>query len=118
MKLSKKRIRKRESSRGFIKGTANRPRISVFRSNNHIYAQVIDDTKFHTLASYSTLNLNEQETSLKTNTCESAKFIGEKLGQLCIKNNINQVIFNRGSYIYHGRIKALADGLRLAGLIF
>lgn len=117
MKLSKK-IRKHKSLRSFIKGTANRPRISVFRSNNHIYAQVIDDSKFHTLASYSTLNLDKQKTTLKTNTCESAKFIGERLGEICIQNNINKVIFDRGNYIYHGRVKALADGLRFAGLIF
>jgi large subunit ribosomal protein L18 len=118
MKLSKKTLNKRESSRGYIKGTSNRPRLSVFRSNNHIYAQVIDDSKFHTLASYSTLNLNDEEIFIKTNTCESAKIIGKKLGEFCIKNNINQVVFDRGIYIYHGRIKALADGLRLSGLLF
>jgi len=118
MKLSKKVLKKRESSRGFIKGTASRPRLSVFRSSNHIYAQVIDDDKFHTIASCSTLSLNIQSTTLKTNTCESAKLVGKELGEFCIKNNINRVVFDRGIYIYHGRIKALANGARLAGLLF
>ena len=118
MKLSKKKLHKRLNLRGSIKGTANRPRLSVFRSNNHIYAQVIDDSKFNTLAAYSTLNLNNEEKSFKTNTCESACIVGKKLGELCIKKNIKQVIFDRGIYIYHGRVKALADGARLAGLLF
>ena len=118
MKLSKKILHKRLSLRGYIKGTASRPRFSVFRSNNHIYAQIIDDSKFNTLVACSTLNLDNAEKSFKTNTCESAQLVGKKLGELCIKKNINQVVFDRGIHIYHGRIKALADGARLAGLLF
>jgi len=118
MKLSKKKLHKRLSLRGSIKGTINRPRLSVFRSNNHIYAQIIDDSKFNTLVSYSTVNLNTHGIIFKTNTCETAKLIGIKLGELCLKKNINHVIFDRGMYIYHGRIKALADGARFAGLLF
>jgi large subunit ribosomal protein L18 len=118
MNLLKKKLNKRIKLKKTIKGTKERPRLSVFRSNNHIYAQVIDDNNFMTLASYSTLNLNKKDSFLKTNTCEGAKIVGKKLAELCIKKNINKVIFDKGVYIYHGRVKALADSARFAGLLF
>ena len=104
------RIRRR------LNGTGARPRLSVFRSTEHIYAQVIDDTRGHTVASASTL-----ETELKgtkgTKTVR-AKAVGLKLAERAKAAGVTQVIFDRGGYLYHGRIKALADGAREGGLDF
>lgn len=118
MKLSKKIARKRQSLRGSVKGTAQRPRLSVFRSNQHIYAQIIDDSTFQTIVSCSTLDSEIQLESNKGNTCESSRLIGEKLAERSLEKNIKQIIFDRGPYIYHGRVKALADGARAGGLQF
>ena len=108
---------KRESLRGLIKGTYKRPRLSVFRSNENIYAQIIDDTISHTLISCSTLDSEIKDKIKNGRTCEASKLTGQKLAKLSLEKNINKVIFDRGPYIYHGRIKALADGSRLGGLI-
>ena len=101
-----------------IKGTPNRPRLNVFRSHQHIYAQVIDDSRAITLFSCSSLD-PELKTGLKTGqNCEAAKLVGEKLGKLLLENNVKKIVFDRGQKRYHGRIKALAEGVRSVGLDF
>lgn len=100
------RVRSRQTSRG------QKIRVSVFRSLNHIYAQVIDDSKQVTLASYSTHNLKNDAGSKS----DQAKKVGLALGKLAVEKNLTDVFFDRGVYLYHGRIKALVDGLREAGL--
>ena len=101
-----------------IKGTQLRPRLSVYRSNKHIYAQVIDDNKALTLFSFSTLNQDTKETLSNGQNCEAARRIGEKLAKILLENNVKKVIFDRGKRPYHGRIKSLADGARSKGLEF
>ena len=118
MKTLKKKLKKRETLRGSVKGTVERPRLSVFRSNQHIYAQIIDDVNFKTLVSCSTLD-PEIKVELKTGkTCEASKIIGQKLAERSLEQNIKTIIFDRGPYLYHGRIKALAEGAREGGLEF
>jgi large subunit ribosomal protein L18 len=95
-----------------LAGTAERPRLNVYRSLNHIYAQVIDDQKGETLVSASSIKL-------KTGgNVASAKEIGKAVAELAVKKGIKKVVFDRGGYLYHGRIKALADAAREAGLEF
>ncbi len=102
-----------------IKGTLSRPRLCVYRSNKHIYTQVIiDSEKFsHTLVACSTVE-KDIKILKKNNNCDSAKFIGEILAKRCLDKNIKEIIFDKNSYLYHGRIKALADSARESGLIF
>jgi len=109
---------KRESLRGLRKGNKKRPRLSVYRSNQNLYAQIIDDTTSNTLVSCSTLDRDIKLFSSNGRTCEISKIIGEKLAKLSLEKNITQVVFDRGRYLYHGRIKALADGARFGGLQF
>ena len=109
---------KREALRGQIKGTSERPRLSVYRSNENIYAQIIDDTKAHTLISCSTLDRSIKLAISRGRTCDASRLTGEKLAELSLKKNITKIIFDRGPYLYHGRIKALADGARAGGLKF
>lgn len=109
---------KSKSSREQIKGTINKPRLSVYRSNENIYAQIIDDTSSKTLISYSTLDRSIKFSFSTGRTCDASRLIGEKLAKLSLEQNINEVVFDRGSYLYHGRIKALADGARAGGLKF
>lgn len=118
LKPKKYKILKRNKLRGKIKGTFDRPRLSVYRSNENIYAQVIDDTTSKTLVSCSTLDRNLKLKIKNSRTCEASRLIGQKLAELSLKKNITKVVFDRGSYIYHGRIKALADGARSSGLQF
>lgn len=92
------------------------PRLSVFRSNKHIYAQIIDDTKGVTLASASTLDKDGK--GAKGGTMDAAKAIGELIAKKALKAKVEQVVFDRGGYLYHGRIKALAEAAREAGLKF
>ncbi len=97
-----------------LAGTGERPRLNVYRSLNHIYAQVIDDQKGETLVSASTLSLK-----LKTGgNVAVAKEIGKTVAELAVKQGIKKVVFDRGGFLYHGRIKALADAAREAGLEF
>jgi large subunit ribosomal protein L18 len=103
------RIRKK------ISGSPERPRLSVFRSNKGIYCQVIDDLKGHTLAAASS---REKGIDLSQNKTEVAKQVGQLVAERCLANNITNVVFDRGGYLYHGRVKALADGAREKGLIF
>jgi large subunit ribosomal protein L18 len=112
------RQRRQRRIRANISGTAERPRLNVFRSLNHVYAQVIDDTVGHTLASASTMEaglLPELEGKKKS---EQAAVVGRVLGERALAAGIHQVVFDRGGYPYHGRIKAVAEGARQAGLEF
>lgn len=109
---------KRESVRGKIKGTIERPRLSVFRSNENIYAQIIDDTDAKTLVSCSTLDRSIKLTFRTNRTCDASMVMGQKLAKLSSKKNITKIVFDRGPYLYHGRIKSLADGARAGGLQF
>ena len=114
--IEKKEIRRRihVRIRRKLAGSAERPRLAVFRSVAHIYAQVIDDQKGETLVSASSLSLK-----LKTGgNVASAKEIGKAVAELAAAKGIKQVVFDRGGYLYHGRIKALADAAREAGLEF
>ena len=107
------RQKKHWRTRTKIKGTAERPRLAVFRSTQHIYAQIIDDTVGNTLVSASTLDVKVDGT--KT---DAAKAVGEAVAKKALEKGIDKVVFDRGGNLYHGRIKALADGAREAGLDF
>ncbi|GMH08728.1 hypothetical protein Nepgr_010568 [Nepenthes gracilis] len=108
------RIRKK------VEGTPERPRLCVFRSNKHLYAQVIDDTRMHTLASASTMQkpISEEFGNTSGPTIEVAKKVGEVIAKSCLEKGITKVAFDRGGYLYHGRIQALADAAREQGLEF
>jgi large subunit ribosomal protein L18 len=104
--------------RNKIAGTAERPRLNVFRSTTHIYAQIIDDVKGVTLASCSTLSgALKKDIEGKTKS-EAAKAVGLAIGKQAVANGITQVVFDRGGYLYTGRVQKLADGAREAGLKF
>ena len=105
--------------RRYLIGSSLRPRLAVFRSNNHIYAQVIDDDAQQTICSASTLDkeLKEDERKLSSN-CSSSSIVGKLLAKRAMKKGVKQVIFDRGGNLYHGRVKALADAARDAGLNF
>ena len=101
-----------------LSGTANRPRLAIFRSNNHIYAQVIDDDAQSTLCAASTLD-KDLRTNLKNgSTCDASVAVGELVAKRALAKGIQQVVFDRGGNLYHGRVKALADAAREAGLQF
>jgi len=118
LKPSKYKIIKRERLRGKVKGTLERPRLSVYRSNQNIYAQIIDDSSSNTLVSCSTLDRSVKLEITNGRTCQASRIMGQKLAELSLKKNITKVVFDRGPYLYHGRIKALADGARAGGLQF
>jgi len=118
LKPNKYKKLKRESLRGSTKGTFQRPRLSVYRSNQHIYAQIIDDTNSTTLLTCSTLDRSIKLNLANGRTCDASRLIGEKLAEVSLQKNITKIIFDRGPYLYHGRIKALADGARAGGLQF
>ena len=105
--------------RRYLIGSKDRPRLAVFRSNNHIYAQVIDDNAQQTICSASTVDkeLKEDVEKLSSN-CSSSSVVGKLLAKRAIKKGVKQVIFDRGGNLYHGRVKALADAARDAGLNF
>ena len=101
-----------------IKGDAKRPRLVVFRSNNHIYAQVIDDSIAQTLLSCSTVETDiKNQLNNATSTVEAALLVGKTIGERLKEKNIDSVIFDRNKKIYHGRVKGIADGARSVGLI-
>lgn len=108
----KKRIRKK------IYGTPQRPRLSVFRSAKHIYAQVVDDTAGRTLAAASTMDKNALSGSKFENKVEAAKFVGKLIGERAVEKGIKEVVFDRNGFLYHGRVKSLSEGAREAGLVF
>ena len=118
LKPDKYKKLKREALRGQIKGTLKRPRLSVYRSNENIYAQIIDDTSSKTLLACSTLDRSIKLVLSNGRTCDASRLMGEKLAELSLKKNIKKIVFDRGPYLYHGRIKALADGARAGGLQF
>ncbi len=109
--------RRKYHTRSRIFGTSERPRLAVFRSLNHIYAQIIDDTEGKTLASMST-KAKDFVQNEKATRIDNSFQVGLKLGEKAIAAGITKVSFDRSSYKYHGRVKALADGARKAGLIF
>lgn len=112
------RTRRRKRVRKKVRGTDERPRVCVFRSLKHIYAQVISDEAGKTLISVSTLSKDVRENVKKTKGIEAAKQVGLKLAQACKEKNIAAVVFDRNGFLYHGRVKALAEGAREGGLIF
>ncbi len=112
------RVKKHRRMRNRLSGTAARPRLSVFRSNNHMYAQIIDDTAGVTLASASTLEKEVKAELEKTNNVDAAAYLGTVIGKRALEKGINTVVFDRGGYIYQGKVAALADAAREAGLTF
>jgi large subunit ribosomal protein L18 len=108
----KKRIRKK------IKGTPQRPRLSVFRSSRHIYAQLIDDTVGHTLVSASTADKQAKDTPKFKDKIEAANFVGKLIGERALDQGIKKVVFDRNGFLYHGRVESLSKGARKAGLVF
>jgi large subunit ribosomal protein L18 len=118
LKPNKYKKLKREALRGTVKGTSERPRLSVYRSNENLYAQIIDDTSSRTLLACSTLDRSIKLNLITGRTCDASRLMGEKLAELSLKKNITKIVFDRGPYLYHGRVKALADGMRAGGLQF
>ena len=120
-KLQKKvesRMRRKKRIRKKMSGTTERPRLTVYRSNDHIYVQVVNDTERKTLLGASTLTPAIREEVSKLGKMDSAKRVGKLVAQLCKDKNIEMVVFDRNGYMYHGRVKALAEAAREAGLIF
>ena len=119
-KQSRSEIRRKKHYRlrNRFAGTAERPRLAVFRSNNHMYAQIIDDTVGNTLVSASTLEKEIKAELEKTNNVDAAAYLGTVLGKKAVEAGITEVVFDRGGYVYHGRVQALAEAAREAGLKF
>ena len=112
------RAKKHMKIRNRFSGTAERPRLAVFRSNNHMYAQIIDDTVGNTLVSASTLEKEIKAELEHTDTVEAAAYIGTVVAKRAIEKGIKEVVFDRGGFIYQGKVAALADAAREAGLEF
>ena len=112
------RLAKHRRIRNRISGTPERPRLAVFRSNNHMYAQIIDDTVGNTLVSASTLEKDVKAELEKTNNVEAAAYLGTVIAKKAQEKGITSVVFDRGGFIYQGKVKALADAAREAGLVF
>ena len=115
---SKVREKKHLRIRNRFSGTAERPRLAVFRSNNHMYAQIIDDTVGNTLVSASTVQKEVKAELEKTNNVDAAAYLGKVIAERALDKGIKEVVFDRGGFIYQGKIKALADAAREAGLEF
>ena len=115
---SEVRLKKHRRMRNRFSGTAERPRLAVFRSNNHMYAQIIDDTVGNTIVSASTLQKDVKAELEKTNNVEAAAHLGTVIAKRALEKGIKTVVFDRGGFIYQGKIKALADAAREAGLDF
>ena len=115
---SKVRAKKHMRIRNRFSGTAERPRLAVFRSNNHVYAQVIDDVAGKTLVSASTLEKDIKAELKNTDDIDAATKVGSVVAKRAMEKGIKAVVFDRGGYIYHGKVKALADAAREAGLEF
>jgi len=112
------RERRKFRIRTKISGTTERPRLSVFRSSKHIYAQVVDDATGATLASASTLSRDLKGAVDDGSKTDAAKKVGALIAKICLGKNLDKVVFDRNGYLYHGRVKALADAAREAGLSF
>lgn len=119
-KIDKNSVRQRRHARvrKHIAGTAETPRLNVYRSLNHIYVQIIDDTKGVTLVSASTMEKEVKAQIAEMTKTEAAKVVGKVAGERALKKDIKAVVFDRGGYLYTGRVKAIADGAREAGLDF
>ena len=119
-KASRSEIREKKHRRlrHHLNGTATTPRLAVFRSNKHIYAQIIDDTVGKTLVSASTLQKDVKAELEKTNNVDAAAYLGTVLGKKAVEAGITEVVFDRGGFIYQGKIQAFADAAREAGLVF
>ena len=118
LKHEKGLARRHRRVRGKISGTPERPRLCVTRSNSNIYAQVIDDVSHTTLCGVSTLGPEFKATGKKGGTVEGAAEIGTIIGKMAQEKGVTKVVFDRGGHLYHGRVKALADAAREAGLVF
>jgi large subunit ribosomal protein L18 len=112
--LAARRVRVRKK----VLGTGDRPRLTVYKSLKHIYAQIVDDTKGQTLVAASTLGRDTRESVKKTGTVEAAKLVGLAIGRKALSRDISKVVFDRNGYSYHGQVKALAEAAREAGLKF
>lgn len=112
-RLNVTRIRRKNRVRGRIYGTAERPRLSIFRSNRYVYAQLINDAKGVTLVSASTYGMKKDA---KTKKSDSAKILGKAIAEKATKAGVKSAVFDRGSYQYHGRVKAFVEGVREGGL--
>ena len=112
------REKKHRRMRNHLSGTAERPRLAVFRSNNHMYAQIIDDTVGNTLVAASTLDKDVKAELEKTNNVDAAAYLGTVVAKKALDKGIETVIFGRGGFIYAGKVQALADAAREAGLKF
>ena len=119
-KESRQKVREKKHMRirNRFSGTAERPRLAVFRSNNHMYAQIIDDTVGNTLVSASTTEKEIKAELEKTNNVDAAAYLGTVIGKRAVEKGIKEVVFDRGGFIYQGKIAALADAAREAGLEF
>ena len=119
-KKSRTEVREKKHSRmrNHLAGTAERPRLAVFRSNNHMYAQIIDDTVGKTLVSASTLDKDVKAELEKTNNVEAATVVGTVVAKKALEKGITTVVYDRGGFVYEGKVKALAEAAREAGLEF
>ena len=115
---TKIREKKHRRQRNRFSGTAERPRLAVFRNNNHMYAQIIDDTVGNTLVSACTLQKDVKAELEKTNNVDAAAYLGTVIAKKALEKGITTVVFDRGGFIYQGKVKALADAAREAGLEF
>lgn len=115
---SELRIKKHQRLRNRFSGTAERPRLAVFRSNNHMYAQIIDDTLGRTLVAASTVEKAVKSELAHTNDAEAAAFVGKLVAKRALEKGIEKVVFDRGGFLYQGKVAALADAAREAGLQF
>ncbi|MBW2620442.1 MAG: 50S ribosomal protein L18 [Deltaproteobacteria bacterium] len=119
LNLKKKaRLKRKKRIRKHLIGTQQRPRLNVFRSSKHIYAQVVDDENGHTIAAASSLEKVVKEKPKFENKVAVADFVGKLLGERAIKKGLKKVVFDRGGFLFHGRIKAVSEGARKAGLDF
>ncbi len=112
------RLRRKKSIRKRLSGTTERPRLSVFRSNAHIYAQVVDDVRGVTLAEASTLSPELKTELAGKKKTEQAQLVGKLVAERCLAASVNTVVFDRNGFIYHGRVKAVAEAAREGGLQF
>ena len=119
LNLKKKaRLKRKKRIRKHLVGTQQRPRLNVFRSSKHIYAQIIDDEHGHTLVAASSLEKVVKEQPEFENKVAAAGFIGKLIGERAIKKGLKKVVFDRGGFLFHGRVKAVSDSAREAGLDF
>ena len=115
---SEVRIKKHMRVRNHLAGTADRPRLAVFRSNNHMYAQIIDDSVGNTIVAASTVEKSIKEALEQTDNVDAAAYVGKVVAERALEKGIKTVVFDRGGFIYQGKVQALADAAREAGLEF